>query len=143
MEAHRKNPSCAVCHVRMDPLGFSLENFDALGKWRTAADEVTIDPSAVFPDGTRFDGLAGLRTLLVGRKDDVARTIAGKLLAYAIGRGLTYQDMPAVRRIVRAARQQDIRFSAMIMGVVQLVIVVAILGLRGLVYRGPAGAAKG
>jgi mono/diheme cytochrome c family protein len=103
MELHRKNPACASCHQRMDPLGFALENFDALGKWRTVSDGAPIDPSASFPDGTRFEGIAGLRTLLVAHQDDFVRTLSGKLLAYAIGRGLDYHDQPAIRRIARDA----------------------------------------
>src|SRR5262249_27824934 len=99
MEMHRRNPACASCHQRMDPLGFALENFDALGKWRTSSDGAPIDPSASFPDGTHFEGLAGLRTLLAGHNEDFVRTLTGKLLAYALGRGLDYRDMPAVRRI--------------------------------------------
>src|SRR5262249_2140927 len=80
MEAHRKNPACASCHQRMDPLGFALENFDAVGKWRTTSDGAPIDPSASFPDGTSFEGVAGLRTLLAGHKDDFVRTLSAKLL---------------------------------------------------------------
>jgi mono/diheme cytochrome c family protein len=119
MEVHRKNPVCASCHQRMDPLGFSLENFDAVGKWRTASDGVPIDPSAVFPDGTRFEGIAGLRTLLVAHREDFVRTFSGKLLAYAIGRGLDHHDAPAVRRIARDAAPGDYSWSAIITGIVK------------------------
>jgi hypothetical protein len=119
MEVHRKNPVCASCHQRMDPLGFSLENFDAVGKWRTASDGVPIDPSAVFPDGTRFEGNAGLRTLLVAHREDFVRTFSGKLLAYAIGRGLDHHDAPAVRRIARDAAPGDYSWSAIITGIVK------------------------
>jgi hypothetical protein len=118
MEMHRKNPACASCHQRMDPLGFALENFDALGKWRTESDGAPIDPSATFPDGTRFEGVAGLRTLLVSHKEDFVRTLTAKLLAYAIGRGLDYHDMPAVRRIAREAASADYSWSAVITGIV-------------------------
>ncbi len=90
MEAHRKNPGCAVCHVRMDPLGFSLENFDALGKWRTVSDGAPIDASASLPDGTAFEGIAGLRTLLLSHRQDFVRTFTEKLLAYTLGRGVEY-----------------------------------------------------
>src|SRR5258707_11971689 len=99
MEIHRWNPACASCHQRMDPLGFALENFDALGKWRTSSDGAPIDPSASLPDGTRFEGIAGLRTLLASHKEDFVCTLSAKLLAYAIGRGLDYRDMPVVRGI--------------------------------------------
>ena len=119
MEVHRKNPVCASCHQRMDPLGFALENFDALGKWRTVSDGAPIDPSASFPDGTRFEGIAGLRTLLVSHKEDFVRTLSGKLLAYAIGRGLDYHDMPAIRRIARDAAPADYSWSSIITGIVK------------------------
>ena len=119
MEMHRKNPACASCHQRMDPLGFALENFDALGKWRTVSDGAPIDPSATFPDGTRFAGLAGLRALLVSHKEDFVRTLSGKLLAYAAGRGLDYQDMPAIRKIERDAAAADYSWSSVITGIVK------------------------
>ncbi len=118
MQVHRKNPACASCHQRMDPLGFALENFDALGKWRTVSDGVPIDASASFPDGTRFEGVAGLRTLLVSHKEDFVRTLSAKLLAYAIGRGLATPDMPAVRRITRDAAAADYSWSSVIAGIV-------------------------
>jgi hypothetical protein len=119
MEMHRANPACASCHRRMDPLGFALENFDALGKWRTISDGAPIDPSASFPDGTKFDGVAGLRTLLVSHKEDFARTLSGKLLAYAIGRGLDYRDMPAVREIARDAAPADYSWSSIVTAIVK------------------------
>jgi hypothetical protein len=119
MEMHRSNPACASCHQRMDPLGFALENFDALGKWRTISDGAPIDPSASFPDGTRFEGIAGLRTLLASHKEDFVRTLSGKLLAYAIGRGLDYHDMPAIRRIARDAAPADYSWSSVITGIVK------------------------
>jgi mono/diheme cytochrome c family protein len=117
MEAHRKNPSCAVCHVRMDPLGFSLENFDALGKWRTASDGIPVDASGALPDGTRFEGIAGLRRLVASHQEDFARTFTQKLLAYALGRGLEARDLPAVRRIARDAAGSGYRWSSVILGV--------------------------
>ncbi|HEV8235725.1 MAG TPA: DUF1592 domain-containing protein [Gemmatimonadaceae bacterium] len=117
MEAHRKSPSCAVCHVRMDPLGFSLEQFDALGKWRTASDGTAIDASGALPDGTRFEGITGLRQLVAARPDDFARTFTQKLLAYAVGRSLDAQDQPAVRQIARTAAVQGYRWSSIIVGV--------------------------
>jgi mono/diheme cytochrome c family protein len=117
MEAHRKSPSCAVCHVRMDPLGFSLENFDALGKWRTASDGIAVDASGALPDGTRFTGITGLRQLVDSHPDDFARTFTQKLLAYAIGRSLDAQDQPAVRQIARTAAVQDYRWSSIITGI--------------------------
>jgi hypothetical protein len=118
LDAHRKNPGCAICHVRMDPLGFSLENFDALGKWRATSDGVAVDASASLPDGSRFDGVAGLRALLVSHREDFVRTFADRILSYAIGRGTEPADFPAVRRIVRDTAAQDYRWSAIIKAVV-------------------------
>jgi hypothetical protein len=117
MEAHRRSPACASCHVRMDPLGFSLEHFDALGRWRDATPAGPIDATAVMPDGARFDGAAGLRTFLSTHREDFVRTFTEKLLAYAIGRGLEAHDLPAVRRIVRDAAPAEYRWSAIISGV--------------------------
>jgi mono/diheme cytochrome c family protein len=119
MEIHRKNPTCAACHQRMDPLGFALENFDALGKWRTVSDGAPIDASATFPDGTKFDGAAGLRTLLVSHKEDFVRTLSTKLLAYGIGRGIDYHDAPAIRKIARDAGGSDYSWSSVISGIVR------------------------
>ena len=118
MEVHRKNPACASCHQRMDPLGFSLENFDAVGKWRAEADGVPVDPTAALPDGTQFAGVEGLRTYLAEHKEDFVRTLTGKLLAYATGRGIEYYDQPAIRKIARDAAAQDYRWSSVILGVV-------------------------
>ena len=118
MDAHRRNPACASCHVRMDPLGFSLEEFDAFGRWRGATAAGPIDARAVLPDGSRFDGAAGLRAFLASHRDDFARTLTEKLLAYALGRGLGAADMPAVRRIVRDAAAGGDRWSALVAGVV-------------------------
>jgi mono/diheme cytochrome c family protein len=119
MEVHRRDPACASCHQRMDPLGFALENFDALGKWRTSSDGAPIDSSSAFPDGTRFEGVAGLRTLLADHKEDFVRTLSGKLLAYAIGRGLDYRDMPAVRGVARDAEPAGYSWSSIITGIVK------------------------
>ena len=118
MEVHRKNPACASCHQRMDPLGFTLENFDAVGKWRIEADGVSVDPTAAMPDGTNFAGIDGLRTYLAENKEDFVRTLSGKLLAYAIGRGIEYYDQPAIRKIARDAAANNYRWSSVILGVV-------------------------
>jgi hypothetical protein len=118
MELHRKNPACASCHRRMDPLGFALEHFDAVGKWRSTSDGAAIDASAVFPDGRTFEGIAGLRTLLVAHKDDFARTLTAKLLAYAVGRGLDHHDMPAVRAAARQAAPANYSWSSIITAIV-------------------------
>jgi mono/diheme cytochrome c family protein len=119
MEIHRKNAVCASCHQRMDPLGFSLENFDALGKWRTVSDGAPIDAAASLPDGTKFDGVKGLRALLVSHKEDFLRTFTGKLLAYAVGRGTEYYDQPAIRKIVRDAEAENYSWSAIVLGIVK------------------------
>jgi mono/diheme cytochrome c family protein len=121
MELHRKNPTCAACHVRMDPLGFSLENFDALGKWRMMSDGVPIDSSASLPDGTQFQGVLGLRKLLLDHRADFVRTVTEKMLAYAIGRSIEYYDLPVVRQVTRSAAPGDYRWSAVILGIVKSV----------------------
>jgi len=119
MEAHRKNPSCAVCHVRMDPLGFSLENFDALGKWRTSVDAAPIDASASLPDGTKFDGITGLRQLMAAHQEDFARTFTQKLMAYALGRSIDAPDFAAIRQITKNAASGGYRWSSVITGIVR------------------------
>ena len=116
MELHRESPVCASCHSRMDPLGFALENFDGLGRWRAG-----VDASGVLPDGTRIDGPAGLRQVLLDRKDQFVETTTERLLTYALGRGVEPFDMPAVRRIVRDAAPTDYRWSSIITGIVNSV----------------------
>ena len=94
MAQHRTNPVCATCHARMDPIGFALDNFDAVGKWRTLDESGTpIDPSGVFPDGTTFEGIAGLRQLLLRRPEQFVGTLTENLLTYALGRSLAYYDV--------------------------------------------------
>jgi len=108
MEQHRANPTCAACHARMDPIGFALENYNGIGKWRVTDAGRVIDASGKLPDGTEFEGLAGLRTLLLTkRRDDFIATVAARLLTYALGRGLEPYDQPAVRSIVREASGPD------------------------------------
>src|SRR5262249_32643646 len=94
------------------------ENFDALGKWRTESDGAPIDAAASLPDGTQFEGVGGLRKLMVSHKEDFVRTFTEKLLAYALGRGIELSDMPVIRKIARDAAQQDDRWSAVIWGIV-------------------------
>jgi hypothetical protein len=119
MEAHRSNPVCASCHARMDPLGFALENFNAIGRWRTTDEaQIAIDPSGALPDGTQFQGLSGLRQALVTRRNEFVTTVTEKLLTYALGRGLDYNDAPVVRKITRNAAQKDCRWSSIIAGIV-------------------------
>ena len=116
---HRANPACATCHARMDPYGFGLENFDAIGRWRgTGADGQPIDASDVLPDGTAFDGPSELREAILKRPGTFVETFTRKLLTYAIGRGLEYYDAPAVRRIVTRAGADDYRFSSIVTGIV-------------------------
>lgn len=119
MEEHRKNPTCAVCHVRMDPLGFALENYDAIGTWRTTSEGSPIDASASLPDGARFEGVAGLREILLSRREQFIGTFTTKLLTYALGREVEYHDFPAVRKIVRDAAADDYRWSSIILRIVQ------------------------
>ena len=122
MEQHREIPGCASCHKTMDPLGFALENFDVDATWRTKnIGGFTLDTADVLPDGTRIDGVAGLRQVLLSRPEVFVQTLSEKLLVYALGRGLTPEDMPAVRAVVRDARSQNYRFSALVMGIVSSV----------------------
>jgi hypothetical protein len=119
MTAHRANPSCAGCHARMDPIGFAMENFDAVGRWRDRDAGAAIDASGVFPDGTSFSGMAGLKTALLRDRDQFVNTVAEKLLMYALGRNLQYYDAPAVRTIVREAAASRYTLSSLVMGVVK------------------------
>jgi hypothetical protein len=119
MENHRKNAACANCHAPMDPLGFALENFDATGRWRTSDGETPIDSSAVLPDGSKFDGPAGLRNVLLKHPEDFAGVVADRMLTYALGRGLEYYDMPVIRKIVREAARDDYRWSSFIVATVK------------------------
>ena len=120
LEQHRANPVCASCHAPMDPLGFALENFDAIGQWRDASEAgLPIDASATMPSGAEFDGPAGLRRVLLSRGEEFADTVTDKLLAYAVGRGLEYYDRPSVRRILRDAAPDDYRWSSIVLGIVK------------------------
>jgi mono/diheme cytochrome c family protein len=119
LEAHRANPVCASCHARMDPLGFSLENFDAIGQWRTADSGKAIDASGVLLDGTKVDGPVALRRALVAQKEQFVTAVTEKLLTYTLGRGIEYYDAPAIRGIVRGAAADDYRWSSLISGIVK------------------------
>jgi hypothetical protein len=121
MERHRDNPTCASCHKIMDPLGFALENFDAVGRWRLRDEENAIDASGQLADGTRVDGVVSLRQALLKRPDVFVGTLTEKLLIYSLGRGLDYYDMPAVRAIVREASADNSRFSSLVLGIVKSV----------------------
>ena len=120
MGQHRRNPVCASCHAIMDPVGLSLENFDAIGRWRTLTDGFApIDASGRFPDGAPFVGVSGLKQAILNRSDQFVRTLTEKLLTYALGRAMEYYDEPAVRAIERAAAHDDYRFSSLILGIVK------------------------
>src|SRR5579885_551730 len=119
MELHHTNPVCASCHAIFEPIGLSLENFDATGAWRTTEGDALIDPSGVLVDGTKISGLADLRKSLMGRSDQFVRVVTEKLLTYALGRGLEYQDMPMLRSIVRESASSNYRFSSILLGIVK------------------------
>jgi Protein of unknown function (DUF1592)/Protein of unknown function (DUF1588)/Protein of unknown function (DUF1587)/Protein of unknown function (DUF1585)/Protein of unknown function (DUF1595)/Planctomycete cytochrome C len=116
MALHQASPVCSSCHARMDPLGFALENFDGLGRWRAG-----VDSSGVLPDGTKIEGPVGLRNVLLSRKNQFVTTATERLLTYALGRGVEPFDMPAIRKIVRDSASGDYRWSSLIMGVVKSV----------------------
>jgi Protein of unknown function (DUF1592)/Protein of unknown function (DUF1588)/Protein of unknown function (DUF1587)/Protein of unknown function (DUF1585)/Protein of unknown function (DUF1595)/Cytochrome C oxidase, cbb3-type, subunit III len=120
MEAHRANPACASCHARMDPIGFALENFNAVGQWRTTEGgaNTLIDNSGKLPDGTVFRGPSELRKILASKPDQLANTVTENLLTYALGRGVEYFDEPAVRKILREAAPGAYRWSGLIFGIV-------------------------
>jgi hypothetical protein len=121
LEEHRRNPACASCHKMMDPLGLSLENFNAIGLWRTVDSESPIDPSGEMYDGTRLDGPVSLRNAILERTDAFIGSFTESLLAYGLGRLVDYRDMPAVRAIVRDAAANDNRFASFVLGVVKSV----------------------
>jgi hypothetical protein len=119
MQEHRANPACAGCHKQMDPVGFALENFDAVGKWRTTEFGKPLDVSGEFSDGVKFDGVAGLRQNLLTYSPQFVRTVTEKLMVYALGRGVEYGDMPMVRSIVRDSSRDNYRFSSLVLGIVK------------------------
>jgi len=125
LSAHRANPACASCHVRMDPLGFALENFDATGRWRTVEASGPedllphpIDAGGQLPDGTKFDGVSGLRRILNERSDQFVYTMTEKLLTFALGRGADWYDAPVIRDALRDARNDDYHFSRLVTAIV-------------------------
>jgi len=119
MEMHRKNPSCAACHQRMDPLGFGFENFDAIGAWRTHEGKHPIDATGVLPDGSKFNGPAELRKVLLGKKEFFVRCLSEKLLTYALGRGTERADRCFIEEIAKNAARSDHRFTALVMEIVK------------------------
>jgi hypothetical protein len=119
MELHRSVEPCASCHKIMDPIGFSLENFDAIGQWRTTDDGSRINPAGTLVDGSKLDGVKGLREALMRYSPQFVRVMTEKLLIYAMGRGTEYFDMPLVRSVVRDAERNNYKFSSLVLGVVK------------------------
>jgi hypothetical protein len=119
IEQHRANPACAICHNRMDPIGFALENFDAVGKWRTLDAGAPIDASGTLPDGSEFQGPAELRKALLRNPEIIVNSFSEKLLSYSLGRTVEHYDAPAVRKIVREAAANDYRWSSIVLGIVK------------------------
>ena len=114
LEQHRVDPTCASCHNMMDPIGFALENFDPVGKFRQATDGIPVNTSATFWDGTDFAGPDGLFNMLMARSDLFVENFTEKLMTYALGRKVEFYDKPAVREVVRSAADEDFRFSALV-----------------------------
>jgi len=121
MQQHRANPACANCHARMDPIGFALENFDAVGRWRDQDAGKQVEVKSTLADGTEVDGVAGVRNLVLKDPSRFAGAISEKLLMYATGRNVQYFDAPAIRQIVRDASKDDYKFSTLVLGVVKSV----------------------
>ncbi len=120
MEQHRKNPACAACHNMMDPLGFALENFDAVGQWRTRDGRDPVNATGKLPDGTEFNGVGDLKQLLsTDRKDQFTRCLAEKMLIYAIGRGTEYYDKCAIDEVMAYVRQNEYKFAYLIAGIIE------------------------
>jgi hypothetical protein len=119
MEVHRQNPACANCHAKMDPIGFALENFDAVGAFRTKDGTFEIDASGEFSDGTKFTGPADLKRIVMERKDEFCRCLTEKLLIYALGRGLEHYDRPTVERILKALPAGNYKFSVLMQEIVK------------------------
>jgi hypothetical protein len=119
MVQHRANPVCASCHQLMDPAGLSMENFDAIGRWRSRTEGGTpVDASGGLPDGSTFSGVSGLRSALLRRPELFVGTLTEKLMTYGLGRGVEPYDAPTIRTIVRNAQSQNYRFSSLVLGIV-------------------------
>src|SRR5205085_1357027 len=116
---HRVRSDCIQCHSMMDPIGFSLENFDAIAMWRTQDEGTPVDPTSTVFDGTKIDGPSGLRNWLAGYSDQFVEVAAEKLLTYALGRGVEYQDMPMVRSISHNAARNQNKFSSLVLDIVK------------------------
>jgi hypothetical protein len=119
MIAHRVNPACASCHKIMDPIGLALENFDAVGAWRAKEADEPINASGELADGAHVNGVVQLRQALTSRPEMFAQTMTEKMLTYALGRGVDYRDMPAIRSIVHDAARDNFRFSAVVMRIIR------------------------
>jgi hypothetical protein len=119
MAAHHTNPVCASCHNIFEPVGLALENFDATGAWRTEDEGVPIDATGVLADGTKLDGVASLRNAMTKYSPQFVRVLTEKLLTYALGRGVEFEDMPLVRSIVRNAEPKKYAFSNLVLGIVE------------------------
>jgi hypothetical protein len=119
MVQHRANPACFGCHARMDPIGFAMENFDAIGRWRDTDAGTPIDASGVFPDGEKFDGMAGLKKALLSHPEEFVSTLTEKLLMYALGRNVQFYDEPVVRGIMRQSARENYTFESLVLGVVK------------------------
>jgi hypothetical protein len=119
LKEHRTRLECASCHKIIDPIGFALENFDAVGRWRDYEEGAPVDVLGGLPDGSEFNGVAGLEAALLRHPELFAQTLTEKLLTFALGRGVEYYDAPAIRKILRAAESEGYRFSSLILGVVR------------------------
>ncbi len=119
MEMHHANPTCASCHNLFEPIGLALENFDGIGSWRLQEAGQPIDVRGVLGDGTKIDGVASLRAMLMQHSNQFVRVVTQKLLTYALGRGVEEQDMPLVRAIVRGSADGDYRFSTLVLGIIR------------------------
>ena len=119
LELHRRDPRCANCHKRLDPLGFALENFDAVGQWRTTEHGVPVDSTGKLPDGTVVGGIADLKAHLMANRDPFARNLTEKMLAYALGRGVEYYDRPTVEALKKRLVEGDYRMHSLILGIAE------------------------
>jgi hypothetical protein len=121
MQLHRANPACAGCHAKMDPIGFALENFDALGRWRAEENGRPVEVASALPDGTIVDGVEGVRQLVLREPSLFVEALTGKLLMYALTRNVQYYDQPTIRVIVRESARQNYTFASLVLGVVNSV----------------------
>ncbi|MFN5919229.1 MAG: DUF1585 domain-containing protein, partial [Planctomycetota bacterium] len=118
MEVHRQNPACANCHAKMDPIGFALENYDAVGAFRTKDGSFEIDASGEFADGSKFAGPGDLKSIILAKREDFVRCLTEKMLTYALGRGIEYYDRPTIEKIVAALPGQEYRIQSLIREIV-------------------------